>query len=376
MTAPLRAVVADDSVLFRALLVRSLASLGGVEVVGQAKNGAEAVELVRQLGPDLLTLDLNMPVLDGLGALRAMREAKSNCEVIVVSSETQQGAAVTLEALQLGAVDFITKPAAENALLSAEALCCAMRRQLAVVRMRRDRRQQLDGSSSKATVAAVVPASQGSIKLEVADKRNSVGSLRVAGTAPEIIAIGSSTGGPAALPVLLGGLPATLPVAVLIVQHMPPLFTACLADSLGRKCALQVVEGREGQAISPGHVYLAPGGRHMKVRRARDQTPTLQISDEPPENFCRPSVDTLFRSVSEVYGGRVIAAILTGMGNDGVAGLRLLKTLGARVLAQDEATCTVFGMPQEAIRAAVVDQVLPLGQIAPWILKFVLPNAR
>jgi two-component system chemotaxis response regulator CheB len=366
MNTPLRAVIADDSALYRAVLARVLSGLPGVEIVAQATNGAQAVELVKKLSPDVLTLDLNMPVLDGLGTLRALREAKLSCEVIVVSSETRQGASTTIDALQLGAVDFITKPAEDNAEVSSEVLSSELRRQLAAVRLRSECRRRIDAArglptnlAGAATPNAVIAPPEVTTSL-----------------LPEVIAIGTSTGGPSALPVLLGALPANFGVPILIVQHMPPLFTASLAESLARKCLLRVLEGHNGQLVLPAHVYIAPGGRHMKVKRAFDKSVRLLITDEPPENHCRPSVDTLFRSVAEEYGGRVLAAILTGMGNDGVAGLRVLKGLGATIIAQDEATSTVFGMPQEAIRAAVVDSVLPLHRIASALVDSLHPHGK
>jgi len=358
MNRPLRAIIADDSALYRAVLVRTLSTLGNVEVVAHAANGAEAVELVRKHGPDLMTLDLNMPVLDGIGTLRALREAKLCCEVIIVSSETRQGAAATLEALQLGAVDFITKPTEENVKVSSDLLGYELRRQLAAIRLRRDRRLRLQEPRASSAKMAASPS---------LDKL-SAPIVAASTLPPEIVAIGTSTGGPAALPVLLGALPSDLGVPVLIVQHMPPLFTASLAEALDRKCLLSVVEGHNGQIVLKNHIYIAPGGRHMKVKRAFDKSVRLVITDDPPVNHCRPSVDVTFRSIAEEYGGRVVAAILTGMGNDGVAGLRALKALGAQVIAQDEATCTVFGMPHEAIRAAVVDSVRPLDRIAPTIV--------
>lgn len=281
MNAPLRAVIADDSALYRAVLVRALSTVGGVEIVAQASNGAEAVECVKKFGPDVLTLDLNMPVLDGLGALRAIREARLDCEVIVVSSETKKGASTTIDALQLGAVDFITKPAEDNAQVSLEVLGSELKRRLAAVKLRREYRQRAiaeRGSSRTMVVATAAPG---------------LSSLSKGGDThpPEVIAIGVSTGGPSALPVLLGALPADLCVPILIVQHMPPLFTTSLAESLDRKCALRVKEGHNGQLVLPAHVYIAPGGRHLKVKRGFDKSVRLLVTDEAPENHCRPSVD-------------------------------------------------------------------------------------
>jgi len=365
MNLPLRAVIADDSALYRALLTRTFGKIGGVEVVAQASNGAEAVVYVRELAPDFLTLDLNMPKLDGLGTLRAIREARLACEVIMVSSVTQKGAATTLEALQLGAVDFITKPDSDALQVNASALEAELRRQLSAIRLRRDRRVHAPSASSLARTPVVRVQLPASIP-EIAPVR----------LLPDVIAIGVSTGGPVALPVLISALPEGLRVPILIVQHMPPLFTASLADSLNNKCALRVQEGHDGQLVAISNVYIAPGGRHMKLKRAFDQSLRLSICDDPPENHCRPSVDVLFRSVGEHYGGRVVAVLLTGMGNDGVAGLRALKQLGGRTIAQDEATCTVFGMPQEAIRAGVVDSILPLNRIAEALVSAVNPNGK
>ena len=365
MTSPLRAVVADDSALYRAILARALACIDGVDIVAQAANGTEAIEFVKKHSPDFLTLDLNMPRLDGLGVLRALREAHLSCEVIVISSETRQGAVATLEALQLGAVDFITKPAEESSVVSAEVLGSQLRRQLAAIRLRRDRRQVRD--LPKTSSAKVVAAQSMSLPLPAAP---------VVRLAPEVIVIGVSTGGPAALPLLLSGLPERIGVPIFIVQHMPPLFTASLAESLDKKCRLRVVEGHNGQLVANDTVFIAPGGRHMKLKRAFNDSLRLEITDAPPVNYCKPSVDVLFQSVAEHYGGHVIAAILTGMGNDGVVGRRILKGLGARVLAQDEATCAVFGMPQEAIRAAVVDDILPLNRIAEALVAALHPNGK
>jgi two-component system chemotaxis response regulator CheB len=271
-----------------------------------------------------------------------------------------------LEALQLGAVDFIIKPSEGNAGVSAEVLGNGLRRQLAAIRLRRDRRQLRELAM---TSGAKLPVRSPSLAIPILTEPG----VRLA---PEIIAIGVSTGGPAALPVLMGALPAKLGVPVVIVQHMPPIFTASLAESLDKKCPLRVQEGHDGQLVSPDCVYIAPGGHHMKVKRAFNRIVRLEISEGPAENHCKPSVDVLFRSVAEEYGGRVVAAILTGMGHDGVAGLRILKSLGARVIAQDEATCAVFGMPQEAIRAAVVDSVLPLNRIAEALVAAVHSNGK
>jgi two-component system chemotaxis response regulator CheB len=355
----LRVVVADDSPVSRALLLRALGRVDAVQIVAEACNGAEAVEAVRQHAPDLLTLDLHMPVMDGLAALQALREAKADCEVIVISAQSLDDAPVALEALQRGAVDFIAKPAEANVAASVQDLAETLRRQLAAVRLRRERHKMKSGQANTTSVAL-----------------RAVAATRPSQLRPEMVVIGASTGGPAALPVVLTALPRDFPLPILIVQHMPPLFTTSLADSINRKTALTVSEGHQGRKVEGGHVYIAPGGHHLKVQRAFDKSVRLAISDDVPEHHCRPSVDVLFRSVAEEFGGRVIAVIMTGMGNDGVAGLRVLKSLGAYVIAQSEDTCAVFGMPQEAIRAAVVDAILPLEKIAAGLLTALDPNGR
>jgi two-component system chemotaxis response regulator CheB len=366
MTDNLRVVIADDSALFRAVIKRSLISIGGVDVIGQASNGSEALELVKLHSPDLLTLDLNMPVLDGLQTLKILREERLHCDVVVVSTETKQGASTTFEALQLGAVDFITKPDEGNAASSSDVLNQQLRRQLAGIRLRRDHERK-----RHRLISASVQPKDPSLRIPILDVKREVRTSKLA-----VVAIGSSTGGPAALPVLLGGLPCDFPIPIIVVQHMPPLFTAGLADALTRKCKIQVFEAKDGQILSSGSAYVAPGGKQLKARRTPDGRVQVNVTDDPPENHCKPSVDYLFRSLSQTFPNQVIAAILTGMGNDGVAGLRLLKAVGAWTIAQDEATCTIFGMPQEAIRAGVIDSVLPLNCISSNFLDIIRTNER
>lgn len=356
MPSVLRVLIADDSVLYRTVIARSLESLGNVEIVGSAATGREALERIRNLSPDLVTLDLTMPELDGLGVLRQLKLEKHPCEVIMISASTRQGAESTLEALRLGAVDFIAKPAEGGPQGSAEELTDQLKRKLAVVRLRKQ------SSVGKVT---------GSV-ISVPPERHLPGSLRgrgVADRSPEIIAIGTSTGGPQALEQVICRLPAELPVPVVIVQHMPATFTASLAETLNRKSSIRVVHAHEGQKLVAGTVFLAPGGKQMKLKRTFDGNVRIALTDDPPERHCRPSVDYLFRSVAEVYLGRALGIIMTGMGDDGVAGLRDMKARGATVLAQDEASSTVFGMPKEAIRAGLVDAVVPLDRIAPEILQ-------
>lgn len=383
----LRVLVADDAILFRRVISDALASLPEVEVVGSAPNGKIAIQRIRDLKPDLLTLDLEMPDMDGLAVLAAIREARDPVSVIVVSALTHRGGQLTLRALEMGAFDFITKPEAVG---PAESLA-AVRRELAprirAVAHRRAVRQMLQPSLSPPGVSPAPPpprppagtpgptqpppASTASASSELEGIAGRMTRLATTTLRPELILIGVSTGGPQALTRLLPQLPGDLDVPVLIVQHMPPVFTQSLADSLAARCSLRVREASHNETIEPRTVYIAPGGRHMRVAPGPAGRRILQITDDPPENNCRPAVDYLFRSVASHLPGRAMAVILTGMGNDGTLGLRLLKRHGCFTIAQDEASCVVYGMPRAAAEAGVVDVVMPLDSIAARITSYV-----
>jgi two-component system chemotaxis response regulator CheB len=278
---------------------------------------------------------------------------------------TTRGGEMTVRALELGAFDFITKPdrgtSAENLAYLRESLQPMIR----AFERRRDIRAML-GQEKGAPQQADVPAAR---PAPIAPDRQ-IGRRPASGTTP-LVLIGVSTGGPAALAALLPALPADLNAPVLIVQHMPPMFTKPLAASLARKTALPVKEAQDGDIAQANCVYLAPGGSQMKVVAGTRGEPVLRITGDPPENGCKPAVDYLFRSAALQFPGRAVAAILTGMGNDGTAGLRLLKRGGCRSIAQDEATCVVFGMPKEAIAAGLIDTVAPLDRIAAAIVRSV-----
>lgn len=349
-----RVLVVDDTAIYRKILREVLGGMTGIEVVGTAPNGRIALEKIALLKPDVLTLDLEMPEMDGLQTLAGLERVPVRVFPVMVSAHTTRGAEVTLKALQGGAFDFIAKPADADPAANARQLRCQLERVFAALRHR------LPAGAAATVVASPAPSAAPVTR-----------SVRPAGPL-QVVAIGISTGGPRALAELIPALPAGLAAPVLIVQHMPPIFTAALADSLNQKAALTVCEAGDGQPVRPGTVYVAPGGRHMKVvRRSGEATPRIAITDEPPENHCRPSVDTLFRSVARVYGGRALAVVMTGMGNDGALGLRLMKREGAVAVAQDEASSTVFGMPNEAIRTGVVDAVVPLGAMAATIVRMV-----
>lgn len=362
----LRVLVADDSVLFRRSISDALAALPDVQVVGSAANGKLALQKIRELKPDLLTLDLEMPELDGLGVLDALRQGGDKVSVIVVSALTKHGGDLTVRALEKGAFDFITKPDTASADASREAMRSELAPRLRALVSRLAVRNILNRTVAVPAVTSTAPVQKPAATNVAATSGRVVG--KVSFGKPEMILIGVSTGGPNALTKLLPQLPKDLGVPVLIVQHMPPVFTKSLADNLAVKCGLAVKEAESGEAINPNTIYIAPGGRQMRLAAGLGGARVIQLTDDPPENNCRPAVDYLFRSVATQFPGCAMAVILTGMGNDGTLGLRLLKRHGAFVIAQDEASCVVYGMPKSAVDAGVTDVVLPLEAIADRIV--------
>lgn len=340
----LRVVAVDDSRVFRTQLAGAIDASRCARVVGHAGDGSEALRRVEELSPDVVTLDVEMPVMDGIQTLVEMRKLHPSVKVIMVSALTRQGAELTIRALELGALDFITKPNGAT---------------------RQENVEQLQSRVQTALCSLTVQVEPTMVRADPAPQV-----VRRA-LRPEIVAIGSSTGGPAALQRILPALPASLPVPVIIVQHMPQLFTSALAGSLASKSKLRVVEASEGAVLVPGCAYIAPGGRHARVVPGVAGGRRIELTDDPPENFCKPAVDYTFRSVAEVYGGAALGVILTGMGKDGTAGLREMKLRGARVVAQDEASSVVYGMPREAKMAGVVDLEVSLERIAEAIVGFV-----
>jgi two-component system, chemotaxis family, protein-glutamate methylesterase/glutaminase len=366
---PLRVLVVDDTAVFRRIVSEAVTAIPGMEVVGTAGNGRTALQRVKELQPDLVTLDIEMPEMDGIQVLEAMRQTGCDTGVIVVSALTLKGGQLTMKALERGAFDFITKPSEAGLEASREAIRSALAPRLTAFGRRREIRNILSrgGVTPSAPAPPQSPASP--LRPTVARKSDAptAGTFAPLSGNTGIVAIGVSTGGPVALTQLVPALPADLGVPVVIVQHMPPLFTQSLAESLAAKSQLQVSEARHLEPLRANHVYIAPGGRQMRVGMAGDTGMVTQITDDPPENNCRPAVDYLFRSVAEHYPGRSVGVVLTGMGSDGTLGLKILKRRGAVTLAQDEASCVVYGMPKAAVDAGVVDHVLPLDAMAARI---------
>jgi two-component system, chemotaxis family, protein-glutamate methylesterase/glutaminase len=343
----IRVLVVDDSVVIRKLVSDGLAQDEMVEICGIAANGRIAMQKIPQCNPDIVTLDIEMPEMDGLQTIKEIRKLYPRLPVIMFSTLTERGATATLEALSLGASDYVTKPANVGSV---------------AVGTKRIQEDLLPKIRSLCGVhPALVPTAMAATPAMT--KPATAPAARVPGRqAIEILAIGCSTGGPNALADVIPELPADLPVPVVIVQHMPPLFTKMLAERLHSKSKIKVFEGQPGMVLQPGTAYLAPGDYHMVLQRKGVQT-LLALNQEPPENSCRPAVDVLFRSVAALYGGATLGVILTGMGQDGLRGCELLRDAGAQILAQDEASSVVWGMPGFVAKAGLADRVLPLSLI-------------
>lgn len=360
----LRVVVADDSALFRRVLSDVLNELPGVEVVGSAPNGTLALKKVHEQKPDLLTLDMEMPVLDGLGVLDHLAAEEDKIAVIVVSALTRKGGDLTVKALAKGAFDFITKPEGVSPEQSREQIKVALSAPIKTLVNRIEIKNILENRSVSGVTQAPQEKPVKSVQKPIDLKTGNIPvSHRI-----DIVLIGVSTGGPAALGQLLPAFPAELRVPVVIVQHMPEKFTRSLADNLNNRCRVEVREAQDGDILQPGQVYIAPGGRQMKLVENAEGHPQVKITSDPPENNCRPAVDYLFRSVATNFPGRAMSVILTGMGSDGTLGVRLLRRHGCFTIAQSEASCVVYGMPKSVVEAGCADEILPLERIPGRIL--------
>jgi two-component system chemotaxis response regulator CheB len=341
-------LVVDDSALVRRLVTGVLSGAPGIQVVGTAGNGEQALSRMEALNPDLVTLDIEMPVMDGLSAMRELRRRHPALPVIMLSTLTTHGAAATLDALEAGASDYVTKPSTSRSLDDSLA---TMRDQL-IPRVRALAGTRLPTRQRRSVSPAAVPGIRAARP-------------RVVGT-PQIVAMGSSTGGPDALSKVLGSLTERPGVPIVAVQHMPPVFTAMLAKRLDRLGPATVVEAEDGKRLEPGVVHIAPGGRHLEVRRSGAAAFAV-LHDRAPENYSRPSVDVLFRSVTAAYPGRALAVVLTGMGHDGRDGAGALAASGALVVAQDQKSSVVWGMPGAVVDAGIADAVLPIAEIGPYV---------
>lgn len=346
----IRVLVVDDSVVIRRLVTHALAGDDQIEVVAAAPNGLIALERIRQLNPDVLTLDIEMPEMDGLETLRRIREFDCRLPVIMFSTLTERGAAVTLQALSLGASDYVTKAANAGSLENSTA---ALRSELV----------------PKIKQFFQIPTAVDPAPLKaLASQPPAIVSAPALALQPRVVVIGVSTGGPNALAVLMPQFPRDFPLPILVVQHMPALFTRMLADRLDAISAIRVEEVSDGARLENGKALIATGGYHMRLRKLQSSV-VAATDQEAPENSCRPAVDVLFRSAAEIYGGAVIGVILTGMGNDGLRGAATLKQAGAYVIAQDEASSVIWGMPGAVVKSGLADSIVDLHCVVPEILK-------
>jgi two-component system chemotaxis response regulator CheB len=351
----IRILVVDDSVVFRRLVSDELARDPELEVAGTAANGRIALAKLGQLSPDLVILDMAMPEMDGLETLKELRKTYARLPVIMFSSLTERGAQVTLDALALGATDYFTKPADAGGL---DGSLRVIREQMVPMIKAICAR-----SRPKTVTWAAKPGAVTAAKAPIV-----TGAIRV-------LAIGASTGGPNALSEIFTKLPADFPVPIVIVQHMPPMFTRLLAERLSAQSPIRVQEGASGCLLKPGEAWIAPGDYHMIVVRDGLQY-RLLVHQDPPENSCRPAVDVLLRSVAQSFGADSLTAILTGMGQDGLRGCEALRAAGGQVLAQDEATSVVWGMPGYVAGAGLAERVLPLSLIGTEIVQRVRAQKR
>jgi len=336
----MKVLVVDDSAVFRRALTRALGALPGVELVGTAKEGGEALQKIKSLSPDLITLDLEMPGVDGLTTLRRMREQGLNHRVLVLSA--LGGERRTVEALCLGADDFIPKPTSPDGM---------------------DSLHQLLGRAVEQFHGKKAPPAGLTRLPKAAPSAQSI----------ELVVIGVSTGGPNALPDTLAQLPVDLPVPVLIVQHMPANFTRLLAERLNSKCPIAVTEALDQERLRPGQVYIAPGDFHLEVVGS-PQNARLRLQQEPHEHGCRPAADVLFRSAARVFGGRCLSVVMTGMGRDGLEGVRALAARGARCLAQNQESCAVWGMPRFIVENGLAHEVLGPADLGRRIAELTKPR--
>lgn len=349
---PLRLMVIDDSALYRQLVRNIVREIPGVEVVGIAKSGQEALTLIDELDPDLLTLDVQMPVVNGIELLRVLKTKRCRARAIMLSSLTANGAQITADALLEGAFDFIHKPSGADATVNRQTLLNELTDKIAAFRLTPVLRRGFGVAPTISTSRTPHPT-----------VHRAPGGA-VATTPPcDAVVIGTSTGGPVALSEVLPALPGDFPVPILIVQHMPPHYTQSLANRLNERSEIEVVEGADGMTVAAGFAYIAPGGRHMRVERRAGRI-VIGITSDPPENSCRPAADYLFRSAAEIYGDRLMAVIMTGMGRDGTEGCRVIKQRGGYVITQDADGCAVFGMPKAVADERLSDDSLPLGRIA------------
>jgi two-component system, chemotaxis family, protein-glutamate methylesterase/glutaminase len=366
----IRVLVVDDAVIARNRVSKILSTVPEIEVVNVAASGKIALSKIPQVNPNVIVLDVEMPEMNGLETLIAIKQKYPKLPVIMFSALTYSGATTTIEALMLGANDYATKPsnlgsieAANHHILTdlvpkIKALCNVETRYIA---------SQNTAPQNTAPDAVSLPiANVNGHKKDVIYHVSTSSCI-------DVVAIGASTGGPNALANILPRFPADFPAAILVVQHMPSMFTKLMAERLASKCSLPVAEAQDGTIVKPGYIWIAPGDFHLVVER-QDNIVKLAINQAPPENSCRPSVDVLFRSVAQVYGNKTLGVVLTGMGKDGLQGAEHIRACGGRIFAQDQASSVVWGMPGAVANTGLAESILPINQMAGAILQLVAHN--
>lgn len=358
----IRVMIVDDSLVIRRLIAEGLSKDPLIEVVGQISSGRQACEKILEINPDIVTMDIEMPEMSGIETLKEFQKIAPKIPVIMFSSLTRQGATTVLEALVAGAKDYATKPSdvgkMTEAILAIEQELVPKIKALCIPKPLRNRIAKPSVESSGSSIfreqKTIIPPSG------IVNFKQPV----------EIFCIGCSTGGPNALSDFFKGISASFPVPIVIVQHMPPMFTKILAERLTTESALRVYEGEEGMRIRAGEAYIAPGGKHMVVEKDQ-QGAFLKLNEDPQENSCRPAVDVLFRSVVRLYGAATLGLVMTGMGRDGAAGCELIRKAGGKIVIQDEATSVVWGMPGAVYELGIADAMLPLLELSPAISRWV-----
>jgi two-component system chemotaxis response regulator CheB len=364
----IRVMLVDDSAVVRGFISRILESESGIQVIASVSNGEMGVLSAKRHNPDVVILDIEMPVMDGITALPKILEASPGVKVIMCSTLTVRNAEITMKALQLGATECIAKPSNSGEIHTAE----GFRQEIVRIIKTFGKRPGADIAANKTTATSSSPllstnsfvgGKNTALKQKTAFelRPNLPGSL----FRPQVLAIGSSTGGPQALFKLIANFK-DLNVPIILTQHMPPTFTQILAQHITQQTGVEALEGANGMPVLPGKVYVAPGGKHMTFAR-KDLGVEIVINDGPPENFCKPSVDPMLRSAIDMWGGKILTMMLTGMGSDGTPGCRKLVEVGGRVVAQDQETSVVWGMPGSVAINGLCTAVLPLADIGPWV---------
>lgn len=364
MNDKVKILVVDDSISYRQIMLAVIDKISDAKCVGTAASGQIALRKINMLQPDLVLLDVVMPEMDGVETLQHIKQQYPAIEAIMISSFNMNATKETLRSLQIGALDFVAKPQVSNPEQGIVELVKYLQPLIHLVQTKKyatfSRRPYSETVQEKTSLAAIAQPDNGS-NLNRPPKRKF-----------DLIVIGISTGGPKALDQLIPKLNAAMPCPIIIVQHMPPMFTESLAMKLNEETSLQVSEARGGEKLTAGHIYIAPGGKHLILRAQLDGSFCLAVNEMPPVNNCRPSVDVLFRSVAATFKGNVLAVVMTGMGRDGTDGVRMLKRHGGQCIVQDQDSSVVWGMPGSVFEAGLADEVVSLNQLSSRINQLTL----